>query len=305
VISSEKAAGYTDFISHLKDNPFNYRFELKLFPAFMQGNKSEESIVNALELINEKINNFDVVVIIRGGGSQTDLSCFDSYWVSLNVAQFPIPVLTGIGHEQDDSIVDMVAHTRLKTPTAVADFLINCLGDFERSLNDFNSLTVELTRKIISDNKSILENTLSVLPFIFKERIHKESSVLGSFTNQISKIIERKIQSWYFDNKMNIQKILISLKYIFSNRKSELKQKTLFVKNSLQVKIENFNATINKFNKIVALVNPENILKKGFSITYLNNVPIKDASLLSEKDTITSQLFRGIITSEVKSTKKS
>jgi len=305
VISSEKAAGYIDFISHLKNNPFNYRFESKLFPAFMQGDKSEESIVNALELINEKINNFDVVAIIRGGGSQADLSCFDSYWVSLNVAQFPIPVLTGIGHEQDDSIVDMVAHTRLKTPTAVADFLINCLGNFEVSLDNFNSLIVELTRKSISDYRSILENTLSILPLIFKERIYKETSTLSIFINQTSKIIEKKIQSWNYDNKMNIQKILVLMKYIFSNRKSELKQKTLLIKNTLQVKIENFNATINKFNKIVTLVNPENILKKGFSITYLNNVPIRDASLLSEKDTITSQLFKGTIISEVKSTKKS
>jgi exodeoxyribonuclease VII large subunit len=303
VISSETAAGYTDFISHLKDNTFNFRFDVTLFPAFMQGDKSEESIVNALERVNEKINNFDVVTIIRGGGSQTDLSCFDSYWVSLNVAQFPIPVLSGIGHEQDDSVVDMVAHTRLKTPTAVADFLIKCLADFERTLDDFSSLTAELTSKSISEYKSILENALLILPLIFKERIHKEFSTLNLFSHQTSKTIEKKIQSRYYNCKMSIQKVLVLLKHKLSNKKMELKLKTSSLKSMIQIKIENFNSVINKYDKIANLVNPENILKKGFSITYFNNIPLKDTSLLSDKETITTQLFRGKIISTVISTK--
>jgi exodeoxyribonuclease VII large subunit len=114
IISSKTAAGFTDFITHILSNPFQYKFELCLFPASMQGDKAEESIISALEQINEAESLFDAVVIIRGGGSQTDLSCFDNYWLATHIAQFPLPVLTGIGHEQDDSVVDMVAHTRLK-----------------------------------------------------------------------------------------------------------------------------------------------------------------------------------------------
>jgi exodeoxyribonuclease VII large subunit len=304
VISSQTAAGYTDFIKHLKDNPYNYRFEIKLFPAFMQGDKSEESVVNALELIYEKINQFDVVAIIRGGGSQADLSCFDSYWVSLNVAQFPIPVLTGIGHEQDDSVVDLVANTRLKTPTAVADFLIDSLVEFESSLDNFNSFTIELTRKYITDYKSLLENTLVMLPLLFKEKLHKESILLTSFSHRTSKLIEKKIQSRYFDYQIIIQKVITSLKYIFLNRKLELKRKAAGLKSIIPVKIENLAFVINKYEKIAFLVNPENILKKGFSITYLNNLPIKDTSLLSEKDNITTKLLKGIVISEVKNIQK-
>ncbi len=301
VISSETAAGYTDFVSHLNNNPFNYHFDIKLFPAFMQGNNAEESIVNSLELINKDINNFDVVTIIRGGGSQVDLNCFDSYWLSLNVAQFPVPVLTGIGHEQDDSVVDMVAHTRLKTPTAVADFLIDRMSEFEESLDDFNVLTVELTKKSISEKKKLLEDTLFTLPLIFKEQIHKELSILNSFTHLTSKNIERKIQSLDFSYKMYVEKVTISLKHFFQYKRAELKHVYSNLKSLIQIKIEKHNSYINKYDKIANMVNPEYILRKGFSITFFNNVPLKDASLLTEKDNIKTQLYKGTILSEVKS----
>jgi exodeoxyribonuclease VII large subunit len=120
VISSETAAGYQDFTNHLNTNQGGYVFYTKLFSALMQGPQTEVSVIRALERIYEYEDLFDVVVIIRGGGSQFDLSCFDNYNIAFHVAQFPLPVITGIGHEKDNSVVDLVAHTRLKTPTAVA-----------------------------------------------------------------------------------------------------------------------------------------------------------------------------------------
>lgn len=124
IVSSSKAAGYQDFIDHLVNNPYGYVFNPVLFEAVMQGETTAASVTGALDMISEKTEKFDVVVIIRGGGSTTDLSWFDSYEIAYVVTQFPLPVLTGIGHEKDQSVTDIVAWKALKTPTAVAGFIV-------------------------------------------------------------------------------------------------------------------------------------------------------------------------------------
>ena len=134
VISSPTAAGYGDFFDHLDNNPYGYKFIHILFPALMQGAEAEQSIISALRKVRQKRDLFDVLVIIRGGGSVIDLNCFDSYNLASQVAQLPLPVITGIGHEKDDTVVDMTAHTKMKTPTAVAEFLISGLRSFEENV---------------------------------------------------------------------------------------------------------------------------------------------------------------------------
>ena len=139
IISSPTAAGYGDFLDQLKNDPSHFAFYTRLFPAVMQGDQAEASIVSALESIYEHVDLFDVVVIIRGGGATTDLACFDSYDLALNCAQFPLPVIAGIGHQRDYTILDMVAHTSVKTPTAVAEFLIANLQEAENHVLDIFS----------------------------------------------------------------------------------------------------------------------------------------------------------------------
>ncbi|UII24209.1 exodeoxyribonuclease VII large subunit [Fulvivirga ligni] len=137
IISSPTAAGYGDFIDQVKRNAHGYRFHARLFKATMQGDKAGESIISAMMQVFEKIDDYDVLIIIRGGGSQVDLDCFDDYELASHIAQFPLPVITGIGHERDETIADLVAHTRVKTPTAVAEFLISGLRVFEEQLEDY------------------------------------------------------------------------------------------------------------------------------------------------------------------------
>lgn len=127
VVSSVHAAGYQDFCQELEKSP--YRFEVSLFDAFMQGEAAEESIVAALCAVAERTEDFDAVVLIRGGGSRSDLNCFNAYRLCAHVAQFPLPVVTGIGHDKDTSVADMVAHTALKTPTAVAGWLVERMAE--------------------------------------------------------------------------------------------------------------------------------------------------------------------------------
>ena len=134
VISSSTAAGYEDFAHQLAANPGGYRFRHMLFEAAVQGDDAERSLIAALHQARALAEYFDVVIIIRGGGSKTDLHCFDSYALAREMATFPLPVITGIGHERDDSVADLVAHTRCKTPTAVAEFLLRGAMEFESHL---------------------------------------------------------------------------------------------------------------------------------------------------------------------------
>lgn len=141
VVSSPTAAGFGDFMNQLEGNPEGFRFHVRLFPAVMQGERTTESVIAALERIYEYEELFDVVVIIRGGGSQTDLGCFDSYELAANVAQFPLPVIAGIGHERDETIVDRVAYLRVKTPTAAAVFLTDT---FRQRAEELTELSLRL-----------------------------------------------------------------------------------------------------------------------------------------------------------------
>lgn len=129
VISSPTAAGYGDFCHQLQHNPRGFYFHTELFPALMQGDRVEDSILSALDRVNARLEKFDAVVIIRGGGATSDLSGFDTYLLAAACAQFPLPIITGIGHERDDTVLDSVAHTRVKTPTAAAEFLIACMDN--------------------------------------------------------------------------------------------------------------------------------------------------------------------------------
>ncbi len=146
VVSSGKAAGYRDFVRELEANEFGYRFDVTLFGAVMQGSGAEASVTEALAAIEEERDGFDAVVIIRGGGSVTDLSCFDGYHLAAAVARMSLPVITGIGHDKDVSVVDMVAYESVKTPTAAARFLIDAMRRFDEelaSVAEFVRATVE------------------------------------------------------------------------------------------------------------------------------------------------------------------
>ena len=171
IISSPTAAGLQDFLDQLHNNPHQFVFYTKLFPAVMQGNEAPRSIMNALDLVFEYEDMFDAVVIIRGGGAQIDLACFDQYELAFNVAQFPLPVITGIGHDKDDTVIDMVAHTRMKTPTAVAEFLISGALQFSQQLNELESHFIELVNEQLEENKNRLNDAADLLSHLVNEMI--------------------------------------------------------------------------------------------------------------------------------------
>ena len=185
VISSASAAGYGDFSHQLSRNTQGYYFHTELFPAIMQGNQVEESILVALEAILERSEEFDVVVIIRGGGASSDLSGFDTYLLAAACAQFPLPVITGIGHERDDTVLDSVSHTRVKTPTAAAEFLINRMNDAAEKLHE---LTEQLHRNVVwklDQEKRYLSDLRNRIPALTLKQLTDARMELFNLNNDL------------------------------------------------------------------------------------------------------------------------
>ena len=171
VISSATAAGYGDFCNQLSNNPRGYGFRTELFPAIMQGERVEESILSALDAINDRLEEFDVVVIIRGGGATSDLSGFDTYLLAASCAQFPLPIITGIGHERDDTVIDKVAHTRVKTPTAAAEYLITKMDKCADVLDEMSARLMQGVRSRLLWEHRRIENLAQRIPSTVYKRI--------------------------------------------------------------------------------------------------------------------------------------
>lgn len=177
VISSATAAGYGDFCDQLRNNVFGYTFYTKLFPATMQGAQTEQSVVAALDKICDFIDNFDVVVIIRGGGATSDLVAFDNYNLALHCAQFPLPIISGIGHQRDESVVDLVAHTRVKTPTAAAEFLVARINDFEKNIDEMAQNVAFSAREVVHDELLRLQQRIARLGVVQRVCVRHDAAL--------------------------------------------------------------------------------------------------------------------------------
>lgn len=194
VVSSGTAAGYGDFCNQLAHNDYGFHFDVRLFPAVMQGNKVEESVIGALEQIAAEAEQWDVAVIIRGGGATSDLSDFDSYPLAVCITQMPIPVITGIGHERDETIPDHVAHTHLKTPTAVAAFLVAQMADAAAHIDDLGiRLTHFVTEQLAREQERLMRLSV-VLPMSFRTMRERQERNLDNLFHRFIVAIRERCQ---------------------------------------------------------------------------------------------------------------
>ncbi|RUA30418.1 MAG: exodeoxyribonuclease VII large subunit [Bacteroidetes bacterium] len=195
IISAESAAGYGDFMNQILDNDYQYKLHAQLFVATMQGDKAAQTIISALHQIHEQMENFDAVVLIRGGGAQVDLDCFDDYELASHIAQFPIPVFTGIGHERDETICDLVAHTKLKTPTAVAEFLIKGMRIYEEKLNlATQNILAHLNQKVEREHHKLNDRKHS-MRYALKKHFNKAENQLGRYQQKLQYDIRKSFQN--------------------------------------------------------------------------------------------------------------
>ncbi|MBN1250802.1 MAG: exodeoxyribonuclease VII large subunit [Bacteroidales bacterium] len=304
IISSATAAGYEDFTNQLDYNKHGYKFYYKLFPALMQGQQTEQSIINALEKIFENADFFDVVVIIRGGGSKSDLMSFDKYDLAYFITQFPIPVISGIGHEKDISVVDIVSHTSLKTPTAVAEFLISNITDFD---NYINELFKNIESTVIENIQTEKENLLYIAQKFsqnVKNKTNTEKTKLlvlqEKFINKTKNRINNSIIKMDFYNN-SIKNIV---KYNFNAKRTKLDREFEKLKYRATNKIYEIQEKINNYEKRINILDPKNVMKKGYSITKFNGKIIKNAKLIKKGDKIETILYQDKIISLIEETNK-
>ena len=277
VISSASAAGYGDFCNQLKDNQRGLAFETELFQAVMQGNEVENSVVAALNRIAERVDEWDVVVIIRGGGATSDLQGFDSLLLAENVAQFPLPIITGIGHERDDTVIDLIAHTRVKTPTAAAEFLIHHQEEELDALEDLSARLAEQVSQVLYDETTRLKLVANKIPLLFSTvkareemRLHRLSASLANSSVQ------------YVEQAKGGAGMLE-------------KQLVLYTSSLMQGERKRIELMENKLQS----AHPDRILRLGFSITRIGGKAVKDANEVKAGDEIETTLASGTIRSIV------
>lgn len=283
VISSATAAGYGDFCNQLSNNVYGFDFIVELFPAVMQGEQVEQSIIDALNRINECAELFDCVVIIRGGGATSDLSGFDTLSLAENVANFPLPVITGIGHERDESVLDMVANTRVKTPTAAAAFLIDNLKHVLDRINASQDRIASAVRRRI-DYESMRLGRLSVnIPTLSSLFITRRQSALSSLYSRLCAAASSGLAL----RRSRLESIGASLVPLASRR----------------ILVESHRVQL--LEQRAAASDPALLLRRGYSITLHNGRAVTDASVLDKGDVIETRFAGGSAVSVVRSSESS
>ncbi|MGL5683469.1 MAG: exodeoxyribonuclease VII large subunit [Marinifilaceae bacterium] len=299
VISSATAAGYGDFIHQLENNSYKYKFHITLFPTVMQGDKTSASVLNSLSLIANQYEAYDVVVIIRGGGAQQELASFDNYEIAASIATFPLPVIAGIGHERDETIVDRVAYLKVKTPTAAAAFLIEAFAEQEGFLDacaeqvkllgrevitqhrqqhcNFSMICHQIVTKVLQTNELKLSNISQNSEHLVKQRLLTSEIYLNNIPLQI----ENKTQRFYQQQQHTLERL-----------EQNIKQLATQILNEQNSKIELFQIS-------QRLADPRNILQRGFSVTRVNGKAITNCMEVADGDIIETQLMHGTLTSKI------
>ncbi|HPC98848.1 MAG TPA: exodeoxyribonuclease VII large subunit [Bacteroidales bacterium] len=303
VISSKNAAGYNDFIKHLNSNIYGYVFHTALFDAVMQGQETEESIISALNRISEYAGLFDAVAIIRGGGSQSDLSWFDNYNIAYHITQFPLPVLTGIGHEKDLTVTDIVAFHALKTPTAVADYLIERMVSAESILEELGNEISSLASEIIDDKKELIGSwRLRLLP-VAGMMLSSERKRLSALTVKMT-LSGRKLLNGFMITLSDYMKGLRTNTGVFLKRnQADLSGSAEIIKiNSRNVLMKAVQTLEYQHNKL-SVLDPLNVLKRGFTLTVKDGEIIKSVEMVNTGDKVTTIFRDGSVTSRVEDRK--
>ena len=325
IISSPTAAGLQDFMNQLFSNPYQIRFYTKLFPAVMQGKETASSIMAALDQVFLYDDFFDVVVIIRGGGAQLDLASFDHYELAFHLAQFPLPVITGIGHDKDETVIDLVAHTRLKTPTAVAEFLINGAAVFEQHIQEAETMLNAVLSNRIDKEQEQLTQAIQHVKQGISNLVRKEEFAFGMTTLKLQNAVPLflKSQTDLFigyrhrlrsEGRETIQGCMQQLtekgnnlkiysRYRSNDAKKRLRQLQVIIGDRAARDLKLLQAQLAAFEEKTRLVDPYKVLKRGYSLTYKNGKLVKSVHELKKGEELVTRLADGIVTGKILKTK--
>lgn len=277
VVSSATAAGYGDFCNQLSENPYGFNFHTRLFPAVMQGEKVEESVISALDAINAEAQDFDCVVIIRGGGAASDLSGFDTLALAENVANFPLPVITGIGHERDETVLDMVAHTALKTPTAVAAYFIDNLKQVADALAAAERFAADSSRRVLTSAAAYVDKLSLRLPVMARMGCSLRQAALQMLTEKINSAAGMAIR----------------------NGQHRLAAATVGIESSVLRHRQSMTHRLDMLAQRVKASDPYSLMTKGYSLTLHNGKAVRSVEQLNEGDEIVTMLADGRLKSRI------
>jgi exodeoxyribonuclease VII large subunit len=275
VVSSANAAGYQDFCKEIARSA--YRVELTLFDAFMQGHGAEDSIIEALERVAEQADDFDVVALIRGGGSQSDLACFNSYRLCAHVAQFPLPIVTGIGHDKDESVADMVAARRLKTPTAVAAWVIEQLAEFDGALEAMCQAVERYATEMLSTERQRLERNAALVA----------TQAVGA-TRRLELTLER-----YSSELRRMGQALVAEQRNRATRAEEL------LHHASDYFVRSERERLAALEQAVAARDPQRIMALGFAVVSLGGCAVSDASQVDVGSEVSIRLAKGELKAKI------
>lgn len=299
VISSGTAAGYNDFINHLKSNNYGYVFYTALFDTPVQGKETEAGVIKSLEKIASHLDKFDIAVIIRGGGSQTDLSWFDSYAIAYYITQFPIPVITGIGHDKDLSVTDMVANMSLKTPTAVADFLIERMNEAANRISELRAGITDQAKMMLEETKKRIETAMLRLAPVTRLMISGFRELLSSVVIDMSRTGKNFIfkATAIPDNQKN--RLSSGTTSLILKKETALRHKKEILATISRNNLAVIHNRLTGFENSLKILDPENVLKRGYTITSIDGKIIIKGKSLRKDDVIDTRFSDGAISSKV------
>ena len=275
VISAAGAAGYGDFMNQLHTNPSHLRFVTRLFPAIMQGNSAPPSIIAALDQVAAEADQWDCVVIIRGGGATSDLQAFEDYDLAANVAQFPLPVVIGIGHERDITVLDYIANTRLKTPTAVAEWLIAQGESALTWLQNTGQRILQIASQRISGNKEQLAHAEGLLPVLAQGAVERSLTKLRKAAATLDSVSSRRIQPQLTRLQMIADSIPVSALRAIERQRQLLDSRA----------------------ELLEALSPHATLARGYSITRVNGRAVTDASQVKPGEVLETTLANSTLRS--------
>ena len=305
IISVETSKGYSDFLNILDHNQWAYKFFGVLFPSLLQGEKSIGSICNQLRRIKKIAHHFDVVAIIRGGGGDVGLSSYNNYELSKEIALFPIPVLTGIGHSTNETVAEMVSYKNAITPTELADFLIQKFHDFSLPIKRCEEIIVDRAKRILTDEKLKFKNSIKYFRSVTHGKLTRSRMGIKSQSESIlrqSKVLI-KISSQLLND--TVKEIEIGVVSLLQTNREHLKNFAEETKTFSERYLDKQKERLEGVEKNVHILDPINILKRGFSITLYNGKAIKSFTEVMPTDKITTILAEGQLESEVKTSAKS
>ena len=302
VISSDTAAGLGDFRQQIAQSVVGRLMQIDLFPSIMQGADTTPSMFQAMAKIHQSTTPYDAIVIIRGGGSKMDLSAFDSYQICRYIALNPLPVITGIGHERDISVADMVAHTALKTPTAVAEFLLRRMEQVVIQLFNAEDRLVNVLTEIIDQQKETIQK-LSNRSSLYLTRMEKESLLsIHNYQHRLQQSMNNRLIRE--GNKLEVQLTqIISVLTLGRTKLKEQSQQVDYVRDRLSRWLSDLPLRLEQkqeqYEKIARLHDPHNIMRRGFVPVVREGEAITNTTQVKEGDQLRILLLDGEIDSNV------